>query len=273
MDQPLVSICIPSYNNEAFVEETIASVFNQSYRNIEVLITDDGSTDTTVACIEKAVIDAPFPIVVKVAEKNAGIEANWNQSLQLATGKYIKLLPADDVLFPECITEQVTLLESSEELSLVFCARQVVTASGTPLLTARFYKDQRVNNSELLKRCILSGTNVIGEPGAVLFRKSIADEVGWFDGKKPYVIDLNYWIRLLNHGHAIAIEKPLCTFRIDNNLSVRLGFRRFRQYIAMIDEMQAIGQFSPVVVIVGKCRALLNEFLRRIVHLVFRFVG
>lgn len=274
MQQPLVSVCIPSYNNAEFIEETILSVLEQSYSNIELIITDDASNDDTVKTINRVISGCSIPVRVEVSEENGGIASNWNHALSLAKGSYIKLLPADDVLHPDCIRFQVKQFEKyGNDIALVFSARSIVTRSGRALLTARFYRDQRVTNLQLIKRCILSGTNVIGEPGAVLFAKEISEKVGGFDGSKPYVIDLNYWARILQHGNAIALYQPLSTFRIDSNLSVRLGWRRLKEYSSMIDDMQQQWNLSLLLAVVGKCRALVNEMLRRIVHIVFRTVG
>jgi len=270
---PLVSICIPSYNSAEFIEETIQSVTQQSYSNIELIITDDGSIDDTVKRIEKVIANCQIPLNFQKSKKNTGIEANWNHCLSLAKGKYIKLLPADDTLSPNCVTEQVKQFEMHDDIVLVFCARKIVTRSGKALLNARFYNNQKVSNKSLLKRCILSGTNVIGEPGAVLFRHDIAQRIGAFNGNKPYVIDLDYWVRLLSHGHAIALSDTLCTFRIDNNLSVRLGVRRLLNYFSIIDDISTRWEMNKIVIILGKFRTLLNEFLRRGVHIMYRFVG
>ncbi len=274
MKRPLVSICIPTYNSSDYIQETLQSVFDQTYDNIELLISDDASSDDTLAKVQQMIEKSSIPIILKTTSDNSGIEGNWNQALSMASGTFIKLLPADDTLHPSCIETQVNAFEAhGNDITLVFCARKVVTRSGKALLTARFYPDQKIENHNLLKRCILSGTNVIGEPGAVLFRKSLADKVGSFNGEKPYVIDLNYWIRLLKHGHAIAQYNALSTFRIDNNLSVRLGWSRFSEYSATIDAIRSQWNISVTVASIGKLRALLNEALRRCVHFVYRAVG
>jgi len=270
---PLISICIPSYNNAEFIKETIHSVLNQKYTNIELIICDDESTDSTLEIVKKETVNCQFPVTIVSNKKNLGLEGNWNSALKLATGKYIKILPADDVLSVNCIHEQVERMESNNNLALTFSARSITTKSGRELLTARFYGDQIVESKKLVTRCITSGTNVIGEPGAVLFSKAISDKVGLFDGSKPYVIDLDYWSRLLKHGDGCAINNKLCTFRIDSNLSVRLGFQRVTDYLATIDLLQKNWDISQFICLYGKARTLVNEILRRLVHMYFKHIG
>lgn len=111
--------------------------------------------------------------------------------------------------------------------------------------------------------------NVIGEPGAVLFRAEAAGKAGRFDAGLPYIIDLNYWLRLLEHGDAYAISEPLCTFRLTNaNWSVVLGKSRRDNYLHFIDRLRNDRANGVTIVdaLVGKGRAYLNELLRSLIY-------
>ena len=140
-------------------------------------------------------------------------------------------------------------------------------------MKAKFFADGKIENRELIRKCIIGGTNLIGEPGAVLFRKSASDEVGFFDSRWSYTGDIDYWSRLLLHGHAYAFSHPLSVFRIDNNLSVRLGRKRVTHYWHVIQAMASRWNVSKMVVIVGYARTVINELLRRMVHLYCRMRG
>src|SRR5690348_2585773 len=100
MQQPLVTICIPTFNGMAYLESALASALNQTYKNIEVLICDDGSTDGTVAFAKKQ-IDKRIRFIQHA--KGEGMVANWNYCLQEARGIWIKLLFQDDILHVDCI--------------------------------------------------------------------------------------------------------------------------------------------------------------------------
>jgi glycosyltransferase involved in cell wall biosynthesis len=115
-NQPLVSICIPTYNGERFLKETLESVVQQTYTNLEIKISDHSSSDSTLDVIRS--FDDPR-IVLSVLTAGGGAEANWNASVAGAKGKYTKLLCQDDLLKPSCIEEQVNALESNEDSS--FC--------------------------------------------------------------------------------------------------------------------------------------------------------
>src|SRR6267154_4200111 len=92
---PLISICIPAYNNEHFIGSTLESVLHQTCSNFEIIVTDDHSTDRTISVVKKFG-DRRIRLVENQA--NLGIAGNWNKALSLATGKYVKVMGADDLL-------------------------------------------------------------------------------------------------------------------------------------------------------------------------------
>src|SRR5687767_7387347 len=124
MNLPLVSICIPSYNSGEFIKQTLESVLAQTYGNIEVIVADDVSKDDTVQ-IARSISDPRLK--VSVNEKNLGVVGNWNRSIELANGEYIKIMGADDLLAPSCVDEQVkAFLNSKENIALVTSYKYVI---------------------------------------------------------------------------------------------------------------------------------------------------
>lgn len=99
---PLVSIIIPCYNNQTFIENAIASAIDQTYSNVEIIVIDDGSTDSSLEII-KSFADK----VYWETGKNRGAPLARNRGIELAQGEYIKFLDADDVLLPDCIEKQI----------------------------------------------------------------------------------------------------------------------------------------------------------------------
>lgn len=97
---PLVSICIPSFNSEKYIEETLTSLFNQTYQHLEIIVVDDGSTDNTIHKLA-SIKDSRFTFTV---QQNKGASAARNKAYSLSTGEYIKFMDADDDLLPNLTT-------------------------------------------------------------------------------------------------------------------------------------------------------------------------
>ena len=113
---PLVSICIPIYNGEAFLAEALASVKTQTYPNLEVVVSDDRSSDASLALVEKFQQEVDLPVRIFTHEPQ-GIGANWNHCVAKAKGQYIKFLFQDDVLLPTCVEQMVEAFQQFPELA------------------------------------------------------------------------------------------------------------------------------------------------------------
>ena len=238
----------------------------QTYTNFELIIVDDASPDDTCAVVEK-IVDARLRIVRHTT--NAGAEGNWNRCLAEAKGVYVKLLPQDDLLEPDCLARQIAVLQAAEnqDVSLVFCGRIIIDSRGKRLLTRGYSKSVsgRVDRRALVRDTIRSGANVMGEPGAVLFRRADAHRIGVFDASIPYVVDLDYWVRLLAIGDAYYISENLAAFRVSAiSWSVAIGSDQIAQYWAFVDRVHAVqsGVLSTADRLLGKIRAAVNTVLR-----------
>lgn len=232
---PLISICIPSYCGARTIGETINSVLAQTYTNIELLVVDDNSPDDTTKIVRQH-SDPRIRLVVN--KSNLGPQGNWNSCVQAAKGRYIKLLPQDDLITPECIALQAAVLEadSSENIGLVFGASRVISPSGRRLATRKYRSGTEgpIDGNEIIRQCIRSGTNLIGEPGNVLFRRDTALAIGGFDATYPYVIDLDYWFRLIHNKSGYYLATPLSAFRLSpQSWTAALGQRQFEDFRAL----------------------------------------
>ena len=101
---PLVSICIPTYNGEAYLQEALDSIQNQDYQNLEVVISDDNSSDNTVSIIQKFKNEVDFSVTI-ISHTPKGIGANWNNCIKHAAGTYIKFLFQDENAMPDSIMD------------------------------------------------------------------------------------------------------------------------------------------------------------------------
>jgi len=211
-NEPLVSVCIPTFNGSLFLHETITSVLNQTYTNLQVVISDHSSSDSTLEIIKSF---SDERIELYTFDQQGQAADNWNHSCSKAHGKYIQLLCQDDVLYPECIQQHVLELERADEtISFSFSNRDVISPRGRKLLKNRGWKVNRgtVKLQDAVGSLVASGTNLFGEPCAVLMRSESFQATNGFKGK--YLVDLNMWLDLWQLGPALKIDKSLCQFRI-----------------------------------------------------------
>src|SRR6185369_17120096 len=144
-------------------------------------------------------------------ETNVGPRENLNRCLQHATGDYVKILCADDLLEPECLAKMVQVMEANPQVSLAACGRILVDS------TLNFIKQesysttfQILHGAEAITRCLFYG-NYIGEPAAVLFRRN--DALRGFNTSYAQLIDLEMWFYLMEKGDFAAIPEGLCRLR------------------------------------------------------------
>jgi glycosyltransferase involved in cell wall biosynthesis len=114
---PLISIGIPIYNAEKFLSFAIRSVINQSYKNWELILTDDGSSDKSVEIAKEYLFDSRIKLIID--PENKGLNYRLNQQITLAKGKYFARMDADDIMHPERIQQQVAFLESHPHIDVV----------------------------------------------------------------------------------------------------------------------------------------------------------
>jgi glycosyltransferase involved in cell wall biosynthesis len=270
INNPLVTVAIPVFRGEQYIQSAIDSVLSQTLRDFELLVVDNDSNDRTV----DIVLSYSDPRIMLVRnEKNIGVEGNWNKCLSLAKGRYIKILPHDDTIEPNCLKEQVEVFDADREgrIGLVFCARRIINDAGKLVAERRIRSLAKgaIASRELIRLCVRRGTNLMGEPGSVLFRTKDSRAVGNFDGKIPYVIDLDYWVRLLLHGDAYYIDRPLSTFRVSGgSWSVEIGDRQSEEFVRFIDLVakDPANCISTLDKILGRLAAALNGVARRMFY-------
>ena len=238
--QPLISVCVPSYNNEDFIAATLDSVLKQTYSNFEIVVTDDHSSDRTVSVLRNF---ADSRITLIQNETNLGLAGNWNKALSYATGKYVKVMGADDLLYPDCLGGQVEALEdpSNAGAVLAVCNTDVINAQGKIVLRRRCrFGPGLVTGQKLVRNCVRWGANLIGEPVVGLFRRDVLARSGMFDPANPYMIDLAFWAELLKHGDAFMDKRRLAAFRISaSSVSAKLGLKQASYTRSIIRKLRA----------------------------------
>ena len=267
MDCPKVSICIPVFNAEPFIRQAIHSVLNQTYQNYELVVIDNNSTDNTLSIVS-TFVDSRIRVVRNII--NIGMGRNWNKALDEAKGDFIKILPADDFLYPECIERQVAeMLRGRGNIAFVCCARRVVNEKGKSLMLRQWRNAQgRISKKDAIRHTVRAGKNPFGEPGAVLINKDAALSAGTFDDSIIYVIDLDFWLRLLKYGDLVYLREPLAAFRVSKgSASVGLISFQYKNVIHFIDKVyKAEPWLSQRDIWLGKIHAIVNTLLRYVIY-------
>ncbi|MBX6377399.1 MAG: glycosyltransferase [Clostridia bacterium] len=203
-DVPRVSVVIPVYNHEEFVAEAVGSALNQTYRDLEVIVVDDGSTDGTPAKV------AAFADRIRSFRKaNGGTASALNLGIREARGELIAWLSSDDVFLPEKIDLQVRYLDAHPHVGLCYTDFYVIDARGAVTGEVRCTS---LPNREAWTRALLSQGCLING-STTLIRRNLLAEVGGFDESLPQAHDLDLWIRLSLRTEFGHIPQSLVKYR------------------------------------------------------------
>jgi glycosyltransferase involved in cell wall biosynthesis len=236
MSAPAVSVCVPTWNGSAYVADALRSALAQTFRDFELLVVDDASTDDTLRVA--ASFDDPR-VRVHRNERRLGLPGNWNRCLKLARGEYVKFLFQDDLLEPDAVRQLLEALRRTPEAGLAFGRRNIRhegDGAGTPLLLGdaypemqrRFYSSLRggVCGEDLVRDALREGrdltVNVLGEPSFVLLRRHAVMRAGGFDPGYRQLVDWDLWLRLGRGAVLVFVDETLGVFRVhDGGQSVR----------------------------------------------------
>jgi glycosyltransferase involved in cell wall biosynthesis len=235
---PKISVCIPVYNGAEFLNIAIDSVLSQSLNDFEVILVDNQSTDNTVAII-KAYNDPRIKLFIN--DSNIGMIPNWNKALSYASGEYIKILPADDLMYPDCLKLQSSVLDQDvdKKVSLVCSSRHIINDAGKVLFTRKFSnRKQELNNYEAFNKVIRAGGNIVGEGGAVMFRREILEKTGPFNSDIFYLLDLDQWFKIMLQGNLFALPDVVSAFRVSSSsASVQIADKQKVDYFNFIKKI------------------------------------
>jgi len=214
--EPLVSVIIPAYNAAEYILDALESVFSQHYNNIEVIVVNDGSTDTT----RDLVSSYPKPIIF-LDQENMGSAVARSKGIAAAHGKYIAFLDSDDLWLPGKLSSQVVFLEDNEEYGLVYSNWVTWKANDDGEFVEKDFVNQRDNiylsqplsgwlYEQLLNDCVVWTSSV-------LIRQQICQEVGDFDTSLRRGQDYDYWIRVSRITLMHKLDAIHAVYRIHKN--------------------------------------------------------
>ncbi|MCC6191737.1 MAG: glycosyltransferase family 2 protein [Anaerolineales bacterium] len=228
----LVSIGIPTYNRAGLVVQAIQSVRQQTYPHLEIIVSDDCSSDDTAARVSR--IPEPRLLYHRTAG-NLRPPRNWNECVRLAHGEYFALLPDDDVYYPEFIAEMVGCLEQQPEIAFVQCAYDVADLELRPLRAVLPAPDPLTLRGERALRWQFQGLHCL--PATLVFRRAAMLAAGLW--REDYWDDWAFILRLAYRlGFTYLPRRLAITRQHGQNLNRRLA-RELRDAIADLINQQA----------------------------------
>ena len=266
---PLVSVVVPILNGMRYLDHTMESILAQDYPNVELVIVDGGSIDGSREWVENF---AAMPATKDFLTPGSGAAANWTRCSELATGDYVKLVCQDDLLYPSALSAQVQDFLDHPQAKIAFAQRDIISASGKVLIKSRGCQglDQGlVSGHSALLAGYVSGTNIYGEPEAVMFeRVTMQSALPWEDAE-PFLLDMFFYSKILDQHPAVVRHQSIGAFRISSaSWSTKLVSEQRRQFKSwQCDAARRLGRVSRL----QKTRATLNNektsLLRRMAYL------
>ena len=213
---PKISLCVPAYQAERHLRSTIESLLGQKYHDFELVIVDNNSSDSTPEVL-KDFDDSRIRVIRN--ESTLPLVDNFNLAVQQCRGEFVKLVCADDILYPECIAAQSAILERNPDIALVSVQTDFVDDDGALLRPARGLRGivGRRQSVHVVRQTIRSGTNPIGAPVAAMFRRQDFITAGGFRDELLFLSDADLWVRLLQHGEFYGIPRTLASFRFGSS--------------------------------------------------------
>lgn len=213
-NNPLVSIIVITYNSAKFVLETLESAKAQSYQNIELIVSDDFSTDNTVAICRNWIEQNKDRFVrteLITVEKNTGIAPNCNRGLGKANGIWLKLIAGDDLLINDCIENYVSYCYENNSCKILFGKMlQLNGGSITERKIPNFFKQKNQRNQEKL---IYKGSGI--QAPTLFIDKSFLQSLGGYDEKYKFIEDVPLWIKVAKSNEKFFfIDKFVVIYRI-----------------------------------------------------------
>jgi glycosyltransferase involved in cell wall biosynthesis len=200
---PTVSVVITAYNYGLFLPEAIESVLRQTFKDLEVIVVDDGSTDNTSEVILPYLSNPCFRYIRK---ENGGQASAKNRGVNESKGEFIAFLDADDVWFPTKLEKQMPFF-SDPKVGVVYSKRVLIDTEGNerPFEHPRLYRG-RVLNQIFINNFVCFSS--------VIIKRECFEKIGTFDETLPMAIDYDLWLRIALHYHFDYVDEPLVKYRV-----------------------------------------------------------
>ena len=191
----LITVIIPAYNAESSINKTIDSIINQTYKNIEVIVVDDGSKDSTAIIVESYKDDR----IKLIKKENGGVSSARNLGIRSANGEYIAFCDSDDVWNLDKLEKQIAVINSFRDVDFVGCNRN---GEHTRVLFNSYNKTKKMKFSDLLLKSF-------PQTSTAVIKRSVFDDVGMYDENQKYAEDGNLWLRICKKKNCYMMPDSL----------------------------------------------------------------
>ncbi len=218
-----ISIVVLSYNQGQFIEETLKSIFNQSYKNYQVIVIDGRSQDKTIKILKKYQKKYPEKLTW-ISEKDKGQTEAINKGLKLAKGDILTYLNSDDLYEKNTLAEAVDFFKKNPQAKIIYGQGKFINEKGRYLGN---YKTQHPDFNSLFKECVIS------QP-TVFFKKEAYKKIGEFDENFNYAMDYDYWIRVAKKYQFYYAEKVIAYTRLHKNSKTSQSEQVFKEILKVL---------------------------------------
>ncbi len=212
MSEPLVSICVPTANRANFLKRSLDGILAQDYRNLEILIGDNASTDETAELCRAAAANDPRVHAIR-REKNIGIYPNHNSLIEQSKGEFIAFLHDDDEFKPSLVREEIGFLAAHTEAGFVSPDWTLIDEQGTMLGARNHPVPELQEGASYIERTMRAGRSCVGLSGTMIRRSALGDIR--FDEKGPIGFgDFILWFKIAERWQVGHIPKQLYSYRL-----------------------------------------------------------
>jgi glycosyltransferase involved in cell wall biosynthesis len=274
VDLPIVSVVIPVYNGEKYIEETIQSVLNQSLKDIEIWVINDASTDKSAQIVDK--LEKMDNRIHLINKENSGVSDTRNRGIELSKGSFIAFLDQDDVWEETNLEEKVNAM-LQEDKHWAFSDVSFIDENGK-----RINKEEKLITKDFYKN-LLKWENVVPAPSGnvIASREFMGSEIR-YDVKIPCPADRDICIQLARKGDPVFVNKKLWRYRIHNESMTAVNKKVATEMAIMYDKYKKENYFpdkqtkrialsTVYLIIAGICIRFTKERLKGILFMIKSF--
>lgn len=286
----LVSICIPTLNGGSYLKEALDSIERQTYRSLEVICSDDGSTDDTLTILQDFKENSTLPVTI-LKHDPAGIGSNWNHCVKNANGAYIKFLFQDDLLEPSCVENMMNALTEDQDIGMVASKRHIFGKNEKSdnefqnwlkeygdLQKVFETKDDIILDRKFFRSPIFfkHPPNKIAEPSGILFKKEMLIKTGLFRDDMVQILDVEFYNRVLLHYKILIRKEKLYRFRYHAKQTTKLNLGKdendfvlyqkllIRNYFWLLNSSVRLHLLNKHYPVIARIYRLSNKFFNRL---------